>query len=112
MKHVLENHPVRHQIPCNGRLIELDNRAIVQPDGRREYPATHDFELLQLLVTSTPRVISRNQILDVVWGEDRLLNQRTIDNMIVRLRQSLGDTKSKYIRSVRGIGYQWCGDAE
>ena len=72
----------------------------------------HDFDLLQLLVTNTPRVISRNQVLDVVWGEDKLPNQRTIDNMIVRLRQSLGDTNSRYIRSVRGIGYQWCGDAE
>jgi DNA-binding response OmpR family regulator len=57
-------------------------------------------------------VISRNEIVDVVWGEDKLPNQRTIDNMIVRLRQSLGDTNSKYIRSVRGIGYQWCGDEE
>lgn len=112
VKHVLENHPVRHQITCNGRVIELDSRAIVQPDGRREYPAAHDFELLRLLVTSTPRVISRNQILDAVWGEDKLLNQRTVDNMIVRLRQCLGDTGSKYIRSVRGVGYQWCGDAE
>jgi DNA-binding response OmpR family regulator len=112
VKHVLENHSVRRRITCNGRLIELDSRAIVQPDGQREYPAVHDFELLQLLITNTPRVISRNQILDVVWGEDKLPNQRTIDNMIVRLRQTLGDTSSKYIRSVRGIGYQWCGDAE
>lgn len=112
VKHVLENHSVRRRINCNGRLIELDSRAIVQPDGQREYPAVHDFELLQLLITHTPRVISRNQILDVVWGEDKLPNQRTIDNMIVRLRQTLGDTSSKYIRSVRGIGYQWCGDAE
>lgn len=112
VKHVLENHPVRHQVTCNGRLIELESRAIVQPDGRREYPASHDFELLQLLISSTPSVISRNQILDSVWGEDKLLNQRTIDNMIVRLRQSLGDTGSKYIRTVRGVGYQWCGGAE
>lgn len=112
VKHVLENHPVRHQITCNGRVIELDQRAIVQPDGQREYPASRDFDLLQLLVTSTPRVISRNQILDVLWGEDKLLNQRTIDNMVVRLRQLLGDTSSKYIRSVRGVGYQWSGDAD
>jgi two-component system, OmpR family, phosphate regulon response regulator PhoB len=112
VKHVLDNHSVRRQITCNGRLIELDSRAIVQPDGQREYPAVHDFDLLQLLITNTPRVISRNQVLDVVWGEDKLPNQRTIDNMIVRLRHSLGDTNSKYIRSVRGVGYQWCGDAE
>jgi two-component system phosphate regulon response regulator PhoB len=112
IQHVLERHPVRHRISCNGRVIELETRAIVQPDGRREHPAARDFELLQLLITSSPSVISRNQILDVLWGEDKFLNQRTIDNMIVRLRQLLGDTNSTFIRSVRGIGYQWCGDGE
>jgi len=112
VKHVLDRHPVRHSISCNGRVIELEGRAIVQPNGQREHPAARDFDLLQLLVTSSPSVISRNQILDVLWGEDKFLNQRTIDNMIVRLRQSLGDTNSTFIRSVRGIGYQWCGDDE
>jgi len=110
VQHVLENHPVLHQVSCKGRTVDLDNRAIVQPDGTREHPAARDFELLQLLITSSPRVISRNQILDVLWGEDKFLNQRTIDNMIVRLRQMLGDTDSICIRSVRGVGYQWCGD--
>jgi DNA-binding response OmpR family regulator len=112
VKQVLDRHPVRHRISCNGRVIELDGRAIVQPDGRREHPAARDFELLRLLITASPGVISRNQILDVLWGEDKFLNQRTIDNMIVRLRQTLGDTNSTCIRSVRGIGYQWCGDGE
>jgi DNA-binding response OmpR family regulator len=110
VQHVLENHPVRHKVTCHGRTIDLDNRAIVQPEGTREHPAARDFELLQLLITSSPRVISRNQILDVLWGEDKFLNQRTIDNMVVRLRQMLGDTESTCIRSVRGVGYQWCGD--
>jgi len=110
IQHVLENHPVLHHVSCKGRTVDLDNRAIVQPDGTREHPAARDFELLQLLITSSPRVISRNQILDVLWGEDKFLNQRTIDNMVVRLRQTLGDTDSTCIRSVRGVGYQWCGD--
>jgi DNA-binding response OmpR family regulator len=110
VQHVLENHPVLHRVTCKGRTVDLDNRAIVQPDGTREHPAARDFELLQLLITSSPRVISRNQILDVLWGEDKFLNQRTIDNMVVRLRQLLGDTDSTCIRSVRGVGYQWCGD--
>jgi DNA-binding response OmpR family regulator len=110
VQHVLQNHPVLHSVTCKGRTVDLDNRAIVQPDGTREHPAARDFELLQLLITSSPRVISRNQILDVLWGEDKFLNQRTIDNMIVRLRQLLGDTESTCIRSVRGVGYQWSGD--
>src|SRR6266581_125413 len=36
VKHVLENHPMLHRVSCRGRTIDLDNRAIVQPDGQRE----------------------------------------------------------------------------
>ena len=59
------------------------------------------------LVSMNKLAISRNEIIDKLWGEDKLGNQRTVDNMIVHLRQSLGDTNSQFIRSVRGIGYQW-----
>ena len=72
VKHVLERHPVRHLISCNGRVIELENRAIVQPDGQREHPAARDFELLQLLINGSPGVVSRNQILDALWAVKNL----------------------------------------
>src|SRR5438093_8900196 len=64
VEHVLERHPVRHQASCNGRVIDLEARAIVHPDGQRETPPARDFELLQLLIASSPAVVSRNQILD------------------------------------------------
>jgi len=111
VRHVFEKHPVRRQVSCNGRTIELDSRTIIQPDGQREHPPARDFELLELLISSAPRVVSRNQIIDTLWGEDKLGNQRTVDNMIVHLRQSLGDLDSKFIRAVRGVGYQWGGDS-
>ncbi len=107
VKHVFERHPALHRIACNGRVIELDSRLIVQPDGQREFLPARDFQLLELLITSAPRAVSRNEIIDKLWGEDKLGNQRTVDNMIVHLRQSLGDTDSEFIRSVRGVGYQW-----
>jgi len=112
VKHVFERHPALHRISCNGRVIELDSRLIVQPDGQRDFLPARDFQLLELLITSAPRAVSRNEIIDKLWGEDKLGNQRTVDNMIVHLRQSLGDTDSEFIRSVRGVGYQWnleCG---
>lgn len=107
VKHVLDNHAVRPLINCHSHRIDLGARAIIQPDGQREYPPVRDFQLLQLLIVSAPRVISRDEILDALWGEDSLPNHRTVDNMIVRLRQSLGDADGRFIRSVRGIGYQW-----
>ena len=106
LQHVFEQHPVHHRIVCNGRTIELDSRVILQPDGQREYLPARDFELLELLITNASRAVSRNEIIDRLWGEDKLGNQRTVDNMIVRLRQSLGDIDSEFIRSVRGVGYQ------
>jgi two-component system, OmpR family, phosphate regulon response regulator PhoB len=107
IKHVLDNHAIRHQIKCNERRIEFDACAIVQPDGEREHLPARDLQLLQLLIVSAPRVVSRDEILDALWGEDKFPNHRTVDNMIVRLRQSLGDAEGRFIRSVRGIGYQW-----
>src|SRR2546430_6322667 len=75
VEHVLERHPVRRQAKCNGCLIELENRTIVHPDGKREVPPARDFDLLRLLITSSPAVVSRNQILDELWGEDKFLNR-------------------------------------
>jgi DNA-binding response OmpR family regulator len=112
VKHVFERHPARHHVSCNGRVIELDSRVIVQPDGQRDHLPARDFELLELLITTAPRVVSRNQIIDTLWGEDKLGNHRTVDNMIVHLRQSLGDSGSNFIRSVRGVGYQWEAKSE
>src|SRR5205814_8689518 len=54
VRHVLENHPVRHHVDCNGRVIEFDSRTIMQPDGSRDRPAARDFDLLILLITSAP----------------------------------------------------------
>jgi len=112
VQHVLERHPVRRQAKCNGCIIELESRTIVHPDGKREVPPARDLICCKLLITSSPAVVSRNQILDETVGEDKFLNQRTIDIMIVRLRQTLGDAHGSCIRSVRGVGYQWCGDGE
>lgn len=71
-----------------------------------------DAELLELLIASAPKVLSRDEILDRVWGEDRYPSTRTVDNAIVRIRQALGSTASEGLKSVRSVGYQWVGLAE
>lgn len=104
LRHVLEQHASRHIVPLGRKSIDLDAMAVVHDDGSREYPQPRDFKILRLLVERAPHVVSRDEILDRIWGEDRYPAERTIDNAIVRLRQSLGD---RAIRSVRGVGYQW-----
>jgi two-component system phosphate regulon response regulator PhoB len=112
VRHVLENHAIRPHIACNQRVIDLNARAIVQPDGQREYPPFKEFQMLQLLIVAAPRVVSRDEIIDALWGDESLPNQRTVDNLIVRLRHSLGDVGGQFIRSVRGVGYQWSAESQ
>ena len=107
IRRVLETRATRHVVSLGRETIDLQAMAIVHEDGSREYPQSRDFQVLRLLIESAPRVVSRDEILDRVWGEDRFPTPRAVDNAIVRLRQLLGHAGAGAIRSVRGIGYQW-----
>ena len=107
IRRVLETRASRHVVSLGAETIDMQAMAIIHKDGSREYPQSRDFQVLRLLIESSPRVVSRDEILDRVWGEDRFPTQRAVDNAIVRLRHLLGDAGASAIRSVRGIGYQW-----
>jgi two-component system phosphate regulon response regulator PhoB len=108
VKHVLENHAASRAVRVGARTIDFQAQAIVSETGEREFLAARDFQLLKLLVESAPRVVSRDEILDKLFGEESFPNHRTVDNAVVRLRQALGGA-NETIRSVRGVGYQWVG---
>lgn len=111
IKHVLQTHaPVSAQLTCGDRMIDLQSQAVIRSDGEREFIAARDFQLLKLLITAAPKVVSRDQILNEIWGEDKYPTSRTVDNAIVRLRQALGEEGGRSIRSVRGVGYQWVAE--
>jgi two-component system, OmpR family, phosphate regulon response regulator PhoB len=107
IRHVLDQHAKRSVVKIAQKTIDLDAMVIIHEDGSREYPQSRDFQVLRMLIDSAPRVVTRDEILDRVWGEDRFPTPRAVDNAIVRLRQSLGDSGASAIRSVRGLGYQW-----
>jgi len=111
IRRVLEIQPPPRVVRCGDKRIDLEAMSVSHGDGRREYPAARDFQVLRLLIESSPRVVSRNDVLDRAWGEDKFPSLRTVDNAIVRLRQLLDDADGRIIRSVRGIGYQWVGEA-
>jgi DNA-binding response OmpR family regulator len=108
IKHVLENHKYKKQLKVGGKIVDFNSRAIISEDGRSEFLPARDFQLLELLIVSAPRVVSRDEILEKLWGAEKFPSNRTIDNTIVRLRSLLGETQK--IRSVRGVGYQWIDD--
>ncbi len=64
-----------------------------------------EFKLLKELLEAGGRVLSRDLLLDMVWGQDCYVTPRTVDTHIRRLRSKLGYA-GRYIETVRGVGYR------
>ena len=112
LRHVLHEAPVRNVIKLPKGALDLDKMCFEGSDGGVSFVAAKDFRVLQLLIQEYPKPVSRDQMLDLIWGEDKFPSQRTIDNCIVRLRQTIGDEDGDIIRSIRGVGYQWVPDGK
>ena len=63
-----------------------------------------EFELLYLLVSSPNTVFTRGKILDVVWGSDVIVGDRTIDVHIRKIREKIGASSFK---TIKGVGYKF-----
>ncbi len=77
--------------------------------GDREVQlAPREFELLRMLMANRGVVLSRETLLEKVWGYDYVGDTRTVDVHVVRLRQKLEPDPSRptYIETVRGVGYR------
>ncbi|MEK6281470.1 MAG: response regulator transcription factor [Acidobacteriota bacterium] len=81
------------RVVCQGAKIKLTNK---------------EFTLLSVLARSTDRVITRQQLLDSVWGYSYYGDARTLDVHIRRLRQKLGEC-GDCIETVVGVGYRFVG---
>lgn len=112
VSHVLANHVKSARLPIGSVTLDLSRMSIVHESGAEEFIPSRDFQVLRLLIESSPKPVSRDEILNRVWGEDQYPSHRTVDNSIVRLRQLLADKDAEWIRSVRGIGYQWAPKEE
>jgi len=112
VKHVLDSHAPQKEIELAEGTVNFSTMRIQKKDGTIEYPSTTDLKVLQLLFENSPKPVTRDEILDAVWGIDKNPNHRSVDNAIVRLKKSLGESSEKHLRSVRGVGYQWIKDSE
>ena len=83
----------RHEVTVGGKVVGLSLK---------------EFELLKALAEKRGIVMTRDQLLDKVWGIDYDGENRTVDVHIRYLRRKLGDDEkeSKYIQTIRGIGYK------
>jgi DNA-binding response OmpR family regulator len=112
VRHVLATQRVPDVLQLHGRIIDLGALTIVTPDGEKSFLQVRDGRVLKLLIAAAPNIVDRSEILDRVWGRDQFPTPRAVDNAIVRLRQALGDDGGRFIRSVRGVGYQWAPETE
>jgi len=89
--------------------VDLENREARFVDGRRSELSERETELLRYLAVNAGRVISRDEIMQHVWrlNPHAVLETRTIDMHVARLREKLGDTGERpcVILTVRGKGY-------
>lgn len=87
--------------------IEMDlSYRSVKRDGKLIHLGPTEFNILKYLMENPRRVFSREQLLDMVWGNDIYVETRTIDVHIRRLRKALNDgDKPDVIRTVRSAGY-------
>ena len=69
-----------------------------------------EFELLRYLVENKNRVLSRDRLLERVWGYDRLVETRSVDVHVGRLRGKLGNA-GRQIETVVGLGYRFVESA-
>ncbi len=81
-------------------------------DGQAQEVTAHEMRLLRYLIERDGLLLTRQQILDGVWGADYYGTERTVDNFVGRLRTKLepNPQKPRHIVTVRGVGYRFCRD--
>jgi len=97
-------------LSCDGLRLETETHR-VELDGKDVELTTMEFELLKDLMESRGRVMSRDRLIERLRGIDADVFDRSIDMLISRLREKLGDgpKQPRFIRTVRMGGYQFVG---
>lgn len=90
-----------------GKHLVADFEAVsIAVDGASVRLTRREFELLRYLVENRNRVLSRDRLLERVWGYDRMIETRSVDVHVGRLRSKLG-VAGKQIETVVGLGYRF-----
>jgi len=91
-----------------GAHLAADFEAVsVEADGVPVRLTRREFDLLRCLVEHRNRVLSRERLLEHVWGYDRFVETRSVDVHVGRLRSKLGPAAGAQIETVVGLGYRF-----
>lgn len=89
-------------------VLDLDRHAVLVRGAEVKVPMK-EFELLELLMRNAGRVLTRDQIMDRVWGRDYPGDTKTLEVHIRRLRSKIEDDPAhpQLIQTIRGLGYRY-----
>jgi DNA-binding response OmpR family regulator len=99
-------------VTVNGWRLVADRRQFLRPDDSECTLTTAEFDLLRLLLERRGRTISRDDIAAAVFRRPFRAEDRTVDNLVLRLRRKLGPRQQDAIKTVRGAGYMFVGFSE
>jgi two-component system alkaline phosphatase synthesis response regulator PhoP len=97
------------ELNIGGSTVNLSTYELTDPEGRVTVLRQKEVILLKLLREREGEVITREEILDYVWGYDVFPSTRTVDNLVVQLRKLLEPHPHDpiYLHTVRGVGYRF-----
>jgi two-component system response regulator RegX3 len=90
--------------------VRMDiERHVVSVEGQQVLLPLKEFELLEMLLRNSGRVLTRGQLIDRVWGSDYVGDTKTLDVHVKRLRGKIEPDPSvpRYLVTVRGLGYKF-----
>ena len=99
-------HPKEEKIHTVTLTIDKKTR-VVQQNGHDLVFTNKEYKLLLYLIENKDRVVSRDELLNKIWGYDFIGESRALDVHIRALRSKLNDDGNHYIKTVRSVGYRY-----
>jgi DNA-binding response OmpR family regulator len=99
------------RLAFDGWTLDMGRREVRTPEGTLCELTTAEFNLLAILVERPGRVLSRDEIMDLLKGHDWTPLDRSIDGLVARLRKKIerGSEVPQLVKTVRGVGYAFAG---
>lgn len=99
-----------HSIPYKNLLLDMKAQKFFKDDREIELTPT-EFSVLRLFMSNPGRALSRNELLNTVWGKNYFGDLKALDVYIRRIREKIEDTPSQpqFIETVWGYGYRFGG---
>ena len=102
------------KVTFGGNEVNFRTWVATLEGGRQELLGERELKIFKLLVERANEVVSRDDILDEVWGEDAFPSSRTVDNFVLRLRKLFEPNPSEptYIHTIWGVGYKFTPEGD